>query len=232
MSLANPTARDEAFALLREDPTLTGDEIGKRVGRTDSWGRARRREFRAISGNGSPTVTRKRKAPEARKPGDPPSGGLPASLPPAIADDIVSIPEPEPIPKRKRKTKADADRKGNRWVYAGVGLVALVAAVVSYSHQQQLAFLAGEGVLSYLIPLSVDGLVGVSSAVLVRNRHQGKPRGLAAVGLVLGVVASIVANIASADPTIVSRLVAAWPPVALIICIELLAQYTRKRDPS
>jgi hypothetical protein len=36
-------------------------------------------------------------------------------------------------------------------------------------------------------------------------------------------VASVAANVAAAHPTVVGRLIAAWPPVALFIAYETLA---------
>ena len=47
---------------------------------------------------------------------------------------------------------------------------------------------------------------------------------LARVALGLGVTASLAANIAASEPTIVARVVAGWSPVALLIAIELAAR--------
>jgi hypothetical protein len=42
-------------------------------------------------------------------------------------------------------------------------------------------------------------------------------------GFLLGLVASVAANVAAAEPTAVGRLLAAWPPLALFIAYETLA---------
>jgi hypothetical protein len=42
--------------------------------------------------------------------------------------------------------------------------------------------------------------------------------------LLAGIGASLAANVAAADPTMVGRVVAAWPPLALLLAWELLVQ--------
>jgi hypothetical protein len=42
--------------------------------------------------------------------------------------------------------------------------------------------------------------------------------------LVLGIAASIAANVLHAEPNTVARLIAAWPPAALLITLELIAR--------
>jgi hypothetical protein len=103
--------------------------------------------------------------------------------------------------------------------------VAVVAAAASYDHQRLLAELAGEGWRAWLLPVSVDGLVvAASMSMLVRRRSGLRAGGLAWVALLLGIGASLAANVAAADPSPVGRLVAAWPPLALLLSYELLMQ--------
>ena len=103
--------------------------------------------------------------------------------------------------------------------------VAGVAAVASYEHMRALASVAGEGWRSWLLPISVDGLaVAASMTMLVRRRAGLGSGGLAWVALLLGLGASLAANVAAAEPTVVGRLVAAWPPVGLLLSYELLMQ--------
>ena len=104
-------------------------------------------------------------------------------------------------------------------------LVAAVAAVASYEHMRALAVLAGEGWRSWLLPVSVDGLAVAASMTMLVRRRAGLPAGgLASIALMLGLGASLAANVAAAHPTVVGRLVAAWPPVALLLSYELLLQ--------
>jgi Protein of unknown function (DUF2637) len=108
--------------------------------------------------------------------------------------------------------------------------VAGVAALASYEHMRALAALAGEGWRSWLLPISVDGLaVAASMTMLVRRRIGQRAGALPWVALLLGLGASLAANVAAADPTVVGRLVAAWPPVGLLLSYELLMQQSTAR---
>ena len=116
-----------------------------------------------------------------------------------------------------------------RWVQrvttAAVLSVALVAAIASYEHMRALAEIAGEGWRSWLLPISVDGLAVAASMTMLVRRRAGLPAGaLAWVALLLGLGASLAANVAAAEPTVQGRLVAAWPPVGLLLSYELLMQ--------
>jgi hypothetical protein len=105
--------------------------------------------------------------------------------------------------------------------------VALVAAGASYEHMRALAAVAGEGWRSWLLPVAVDGLAVAASMTMLVRRRASQPAGaLPWVALLLGLGASLAANIAAADPTVVGRLVAAWPPVGLLLSYELLLQQT------
>jgi hypothetical protein len=108
--------------------------------------------------------------------------------------------------------------------------VALVAAIASYEHMRALADLAGEGWRAWLLPISVDGLaVAASMTMLVRRRAGLAAGALAWVALLLGLGASLAANVAAAEPSVQGRLVAAWPPVGLLLSYELLMQQIKAR---
>jgi hypothetical protein len=108
--------------------------------------------------------------------------------------------------------------------------VALVAAVASYEHMRALAEVAGEGWRAWLLPISVDGLAVAASMTMLVRRRAGQPSGaLAWAALLLGLGASLAANVAAADPTVQGRVVAAWPPVALLLSYELLMQQIKGR---
>lgn len=108
--------------------------------------------------------------------------------------------------------------------------VAAVAALASYDHQRQLAELAGEGWRSWLLPISVYGLIVAASMTMLVRRRTGQPAGaLAWLALLLGGATSVIANVAAADPTPVGRLVAAWPPVALLVSYELFLGVNQRR---
>ncbi|SCL23403.1 Protein of unknown function [Micromonospora rhizosphaerae] len=107
---------------------------------------------------------------------------------------------------------------------ASAAIVAGVAAVASYSHMRQLAAEHGQSpLLANLLPVSVDGMLIVASAVLADDRAAGRPGRLSArVSFTIGVVASIIANVLAAPDNIVARFISAWPALALLLVVEML----------
>jgi hypothetical protein len=94
-----------------------------------------------------------------------------------------------------------------------------------------LALFAGEGWRSWLLPLSVDGpAVAASMTMFVRRRAGLRAGALAWLALLLGLGASLAANVAAAEPTVQGRLVAAWPPLGLLLAYELLMQQVKARS--
>jgi Protein of unknown function (DUF2637) len=91
--------------------------------------------------------------------------------------------------------------------------VALLAAAASYGHMLELARVAGEpDWIARGLPLTVDGLVLAS--VLSRGRGRW--------WLAFGLAVSMAGNVAAADPSPISYLVAGWPPLALFGTHRLL----------
>lgn len=109
-----------------------------------------------------------------------------------------------------------------------VAVVVAVTAVVSYTHIRHLAVAAGMGTLAGWLPLALDGLVVACSCSLIVDRRNGKPVSpLAAAGLVIGLAASLAANVLAVDPELVSiravRVVlAGYTPLALAVSGHLL----------
>lgn len=67
---------------------------------------------------------------------------------------------------------------------------------------------------------------------LLVRRRTSQPAGLLPWGaLLLGGTASVIANVAAADPTLAGRLVAAWPPIALLISYELFLTASHQAQP-
>ncbi|MEV5765653.1 DUF2637 domain-containing protein [Micromonospora sp. NPDC052213] len=106
------------------------------------------------------------------------------------------------------------------------GLVALVAGYASFSHIFKVARQAGEHVsVASVLPLSIDGLILVGTlAMLDDKRSNRKPRLSARLAVAFGIVATLAANIASAHPTWTARAVAAVPPVAFLLAVEVLSR--------
>ncbi|MGW4964081.1 DUF2637 domain-containing protein [Nonomuraea sp. NPDC004186] len=117
-----------------------------------------------------------------------------------------------------------------RTTTAAVAILAGIAAVVSYRHMHELAVRHGEEAWSAaLVPLSVDGMIVASSMSILYASRRGK-RGspLAWTLLIIGSLASLGANVAVADPSIIARIVAAWPSFALIGAYEMLMGQVRQ----
>jgi hypothetical protein len=145
------------------------------------------------------------------------NGGPVPQLGPPPVEVMAPTPPVEPV--------AEVPVAVQRVTTAAVGAVAGVAAIASYEHMRALAAVAGEGWRSWLLPISVDGLAVAASMTMLVRRRAGLRAGLLPwLALLLGLGASLAANVAAADPTVVGRLVAAWPPVGLLLSYELLMQ--------
>lgn len=226
-------ARTAYRASLAEGVPLTGAELGRRFGLSPRRGRLRVAEVHAeaVAGNGT--------RPARDLPGDAPDDG--PALSEAGAHEYGRRAE-----AASARTDGSSQRAGLRTgsellsavdpaaavtpVVRGITAlavlaVALVAAVASYDHQRALAALAGEDWRAWLLPVSVDGLIVAASMSMLVQRRAGMPAGaLAWASLLAGIGASLAANVAAAEPTMVGRVVAACPPVALLLARELLMQ--------
>ena len=115
-----------------------------------------------------------------------------------------------------------------RWATGlAVLAVATIAAIVSYTHIQTLALSHGytPGTAS-LLPFSVDGLIVASSLALAN----GARAWLARTGLVLGVLATVAANVAfGAHYGLVGEIISAWPAGAFLVSSEILLSMLRAR---
>ncbi|MEV4575092.1 DUF2637 domain-containing protein [Nonomuraea jabiensis] len=123
-----------------------------------------------------------------------------------------------------------AARRIQRTTITGVLLLAGIAAVVSFRHMHELCLRHGEDHLAaVLIPLAVDGAIVVASmSILLANRYGSRGSLLAWTMLLVASLASLGANIAVAEPSLIGRLIAAWPSAALIGSYELLMSQIRR----
>jgi hypothetical protein len=111
-----------------------------------------------------------------------------------------------------------------------VALPALIAGTVSYLHMHMLVARHGQpGWVAALTPLSVDGMIVAASTTLLADSRCGRNGGaLPWALLVAGSVASLAANVAVAEPTLIGRVIAAWPSFALTASFELLTRQVRR----
>lgn len=120
----------------------------------------------------------------------------------------------------------------DRWTRRiGALAVAAVAAYASYQHQRDFALAGGADITTaHLWPLSVDGLLILSTAGLLRDgpHTTRRARYTLRAAFAAGIIVSLAANIATAPSmTWAPILVAGWPPVALLLAVELLGHHPR-----
>src|SRR2546423_5088908 len=59
--------------------------------------------------------------------------------------------------------------------------------------------------------------------------HLRRLRWIVRLALALGVAASIAANVLHARPNLISQIIAAWPPLALLLTVELISRVPADR---
>ncbi|WP_235825996.1 DUF2637 domain-containing protein [Candidatus Frankia alpina] len=123
-----------------------------------------------------------------------------------------------------RSSGVRAERAIRITTVVAVTTVAVVAAFVSYRHMRGVAMAHGEDPMTAaVLPFSVDGLIVAASMAMLAERRAGRNRSwLSYVLLALGACASLLANVLHAEPTFTARIIAGWPPLALLGSYELL----------
>lgn len=114
---------------------------------------------------------------------------------------------------------------------AAAALVALIAGAASWEHIASVAHAAGERRwVANALPLAIDGLIVVGVAALLEDKKLRRiPRMSARVAVVIGVLATLAANVASAEPNWTARAVAVAAPVSFLLSIEVLTRTGRQR---
>ncbi|WP_394616544.1 DUF2637 domain-containing protein [Lentzea sp. JNUCC 0626] len=121
-------------------------------------------------------------------------------------------------------TATTVGRDRSLWVQcACTALVALGAAYASYRHGREFALRFGADETTAAIwPLIVDGLLTTATVELWKTGH-GSGRWKAWLAFVFGIVLSLCANVAAApELSVFAVAVAACPPLALLLAVELL----------
>lgn len=135
----------------------------------------------------------------------------------------------KPATRTARLRRWFASDAGQKFTHAGPAMMVFgVAAYQSYWHTVDVATMAHQTwVTAHIMPLSVDGLVMVA-ARYVTHAKTVLGRTLAVVGFVLGIAATVGANIAAARPDAFDRVVSVWPAVALVATALILHFGDRK----
>lgn len=120
-----------------------------------------------------------------------------------------------------------AVRRVRRTTVTAVLLLALMAAVLSFDGLQALAVTAGiSPALAWILPLTIDGLVVVGSLGVITATLVGTATWYFWLLTLLGVIASVIGNVAAAPPTLLAQAVHAIPPLVFALAVEgLLAVY-------
>jgi len=158
-------------------------------------------------------------------------GGVGAGLPMAGGGAAAGAGGP------RREVAGQPGRAGaDVWVRRLCALVvAGVAAYSSYEHQRRFALHGGADPASAALwPLSVDGLMVLASLGLLSTHRRAtrRARWSVRVAFALGVAVSLAANVAAA-PVLAWQpvVVAGWPPLALVLAVELLMHGQRPAEP-
>lgn len=102
----------------------------------------------------------------------------------------------------------------------GALVVAAIAALASYSHMRAVALEYGQPeLIADLLPISVDGMMAVATVALGDGRRS---RWSAWLAFWTGVVASVLANVLAAEPSLVARCISAWPAIAFVLVVEVI----------
>jgi hypothetical protein len=114
------------------------------------------------------------------------------------------------------------------------GTVGSIAAIASFDHQRSLAMSHGQNAfIGTLLPVSVDVLI-LCATFAMDGRNRFWPR----AAFWAGVGATISANVLAAPPDLLSQLISAWAPVALLFVIEIEARRNKtqrwrlRKDPA
>jgi hypothetical protein len=145
----------------------------------------------------------------------PPPKPAPRAISPQVKGKAGSLSSP------RSKARRLADRGPLDW--AVIAIVGITVAAVSYSHIVDLAILAGHGWRAYLAPIALDGL----AIAAIRAWQVGQHRRVAAVGIAVGIIGSVAANVLAVRPELVdladvSAVLAAFPPIALAVIVHLV----------
>lgn len=129
----------------------------------------------------------------------------------------------------KRPHKPNLNRFTRLTTIAPLAMVFSTAAWQSYWHIHELTkHHSTDNITPYLMPLSVDGLI-IAAYRYTTPANSPATRALAYLSLAVGLVATLLANVAAAPDNPTARLLSAWPAVALTLTGLLLHKPARPR---
>jgi hypothetical protein len=222
---------------------LTGRQVGEMFDRSERWGRDRIAEVKRETAE-RPLGLPFSGSAAGESAAEPVTAGRQNGSGDGSRAAVERQPErqaAEPVTAGRQNGSRAAAEPVPRWVlvtaWVAVGVVAAVAATVSFEHMRELAARSGEGWRSWLLPLSADGLIVAGSLVMYVRSRSGEQAGfLPWLALLGGLAVSVAANVGTAllpppgepVPVPVRMAVAGFSPVALIVAAELLMQLVRQ----
>lgn len=112
----------------------------------------------------------------------------------------------------------------------GVVLLAVGSFVLSYDALHQLAVANGvPQPLAWVWPLIIDGFIITASVAALQSILAGRRAAYPSLLLLVFSASSVGFNVLHAPPTLVARLVAAIPPLTLLLSFDLLMRQLRHR---
>src|SRR5690606_8447592 len=223
---------------------LTGRQLGEMFDRSERWGRDRIAEVKRETAERLPLELPFSGSAAGESAAEPVSAGRQNGSGDGSRAAVERQPErqaAEPVTAGRQNGSRAAAEEVPRWVlvtaWVAVGVVAAVAATVSFEHMRELAARSGEGWRSWLLPLSADGLIVAGSLVLYVRSRSGEQAGfLPWLALRGGLAVSVAAHVGTAllappgelVPVPVRMAVAGFAPVALVVAAELLMQLVRQ----
>lgn len=125
----------------------------------------------------------------------------------------------------------------NSVIYAGLGLIFIIAAALNYNALQHFAYDKAQVNywLSFGVPILVDTFIAIAAFIALINREQGESTGLAKIIVVVFTLASIYLNSLHYPFTIYGMSMAALVPLVVFLTVELALQQMEikyRRDES
>jgi hypothetical protein len=168
-------------------------------------------------------------------------GGLRSGHPVPVAP-VGRAPAP-PVERAPKPVEAAPEKHGPSWVAQGglhrlganvvTVVVGTIAGYISWLHLYALGMSqpltpglshSQEKLAAGLTPFSIDGMIMLGTLKLRQARIEQRPAHWAAyAAVILGVALTMAGNIASAPPSIWAQVLAAAPPAAFLVSVEVLA---------
>src|SRR5690606_21782962 len=234
-------AREEYRQSVAAEMPLTGRQLGEMFDRSERWGQNRIAE---VKRERLPLELPFSGSAAGESAAEPVTAGRQNGSGDGSRAAVERQPErqaAEPVTAGRQNGSRAAAEEVPRWVlvtaWVAVGVVAAVAATVSFEHMRELAARSGEGWRSWLLPLSADGLIVAGSLVMYVRSRSGEQAGfLPWLALRGGLAVSVAAHVGTAllappgelVPVPVRMAVAGFAPVALVVAAELLMQLVRQ----